>query len=91
MFGNSKWVARVIENENTILVLNILDATGLVPPFGNITVEHDGVVIRNMNTQKVGSKVVKNLSQMTITFLMSLFSPFLMPKYIRKLMCKQLG
>lgn len=59
LFGNSEWVARVIENENTILVLNILDATGLVPPYRDITVEHDGVVIRNMNTQKVGSRVVK--------------------------------
>ncbi|CCF16893.1 putative uncharacterized protein [Brevibacillus laterosporus GI-9] len=59
LFGNSEWIARVIENKDTILVLNILDASSLVPPFRDITVEHDGVVIRNINSQKAGSRVVK--------------------------------
>ncbi|MGK8612927.1 hypothetical protein ACRS4M_10715 [Streptococcus pneumoniae] len=59
LFGNSEWVARVIENKDTILVLNILDATGLQPPYREITVEHDGVVLRNMNIQKGSSRVVK--------------------------------
>ncbi|EAO7496366.1 hypothetical protein AKL48_24850, partial [Salmonella enterica] len=57
--GNSNWVARVIENDSTILVLNILDASGLVPPYRNITVEHEGVVIRSASSQNAGSRVVK--------------------------------
>ncbi|MFJ9502070.1 hypothetical protein [Brevibacillus centrosporus] len=57
--GNSNWVARVIENDRTILVLNILDASGLVPPYRNITVEHEGVVIRSTSSQNAGSQVVK--------------------------------
>ncbi|GIO09881.1 hypothetical protein J31TS6_59090 [Brevibacillus reuszeri] len=57
--GNSNWVARVIESDRTMLVLNILDASGLVPPYRNITVEHEGVVIRSASSQNAGSRVVK--------------------------------
>lgn len=57
--GNTNWVARVIENDRTIIVLNILDASGLIPPYRTITVEHEGVVIRSASSQSVGSRVVK--------------------------------
>jgi len=51
--GKSLWKSHVLEDERTILVLDIISASGLTPPYRKIIVEHEGIGTKNVEFNKL--------------------------------------
>ncbi len=53
LHGKSDWRAHVLEDEGTILILDIISATGLHSPFRKIIVKHEGFGSKNVEFNKL--------------------------------------